>query len=870
MPPEVTLEPGTVLLGKYRIERVLGRGGMGVVVLAKHAELDEPFAIKVLTGELDDDGRARFVREARAAARINSDHVARVVDVGTLPEGVPYMVIKFLEGTDLAGLIDDRGALPVPEAVELILEACLGLTEAHARGFVHRDLKPANLFVQTTSTGRRVKLLDFGISKATRDVALTSTRAVLGTPAYMAPEQWRSAKDADERSDIWSIGVVLHELLSGARPFRGDSVPEMCAAVLAEDPPPLALGLPALERVVARCLAKEPEARYQRIPELARDLVAFAADPAAAGALVDRMDRIAGRPSSPSVPAPTAVERPLDPGTAPTVASAPRRTLAIALGLGAVAVVAAAGTYLATRSPASVEDPAGPATPAAGPVRGGTLRVGISRADDTRIALYAGQPTRTQAALRMVLERLVVLDAAGQLQPSVLAGVEARDDGKTLVLAVRPGVRFHDAPCAPSAEATGADLEFSIREAIAQHQLDFDVVSMQSRAGELVIALRTPVVSYAHALSHVWLVPAALATCEPDRRNLQHPIGTGPFRWVESPLASTLALARWERYWRTDARGAPLPYLDRVELTRVTEAGVALAALHDDPRSARALHVVIPGEALRSKLVDPSGVRPALVGDGTAGLALGTRTNEPDVGLWLLEPTRPGPLRDSLPLRRAIALAIDRDAAVGAGNRGASAPARPYGRFLQPAVLGYDRAVAPLARDLAAARRELAGIAAPPALVIGYSHDRAAAEAVVASLVELGLTVRLEEVALRDQSSVLATGEGVDAMLVSRWGKLLGDELISIAAYDQTRSPAFRAALATLAGTRRRSERAAAYAMLERVLLAELPSIPIATLDPQRLTFAVIVRPEVEGLVDRASGFVPHDDELTFAEVYLR
>ncbi len=858
----VELEPGTILVDKYRVERVLGKGGMGVVVLVSHLELEDKFAVKILTGQLDADAQLRFLREARAAAQIKSEHVARVVDVGTLPEGVPYMVMEFLEGTDLAGLIEQRGARPIPEAVELVLQACIGLTEAHARGFVHRDLKPANLFLQTTSDGRRVvKLLDFGISKATHDVSLTSTRAVLGTPAYMAPEQWRSAKEADVRSDIWSLGVVLHELLSGQRPFLGDSVPDMCSAVLAEDPPPLTIGTPALEKLVAKCLEKEPEDRYQRIPELARDLALFAADPATANALVDRMDRVAGRPSSPSLPraatAPTAVDRPAKQvaAIAPPIAPTPRRTKTLALAVGAV--MAAGATYALTRSNDSGQ--ASPAKSSAVPQRGGTLRVGMNRADETKLALYAGQPTRTQAALRMVMERMVVLDGSGKLQPSVLAGVESRDDHKTLVLTLRPDVRFHGTPCMPEADATATDLEFSIKEAIAQRQLDFDVASTKATGLELVISLRSPVVTYAHALSHVWLIPAKLEGCERDRKDLQHPVGTGPFRWAPSPVASTLSLARWEHYWRRDARNEPLPYLDRVELVQVTEANVALAALREDVQSPRALHAFIPHEELRSKLVDSSGITPTLMGEA-AGLALGTRTNQPDVGLWLLEPVKEaGPLRSHVELRRAIALAIDREAATSKGFTGASSPVHAHGRFLQPGTLGFeDGAVASLTKDHETARRLVAEVVEQtgrpiPPLRIGHSHDKKAAEAVAASLREIGLTITLASVEMREQSNVLDSDK-VDAMLISRWTKVLGNELIAISAFDQQRSPEIRRLLRELAGRSSRSQRAKAYQDIEATLLVELPSIPIATLDPKRLTFAAIVRPEVEGLVVRTTG----------------
>jgi ABC-type transport system substrate-binding protein len=675
------------------------------------------------------------------------------------------------------------------------------------------------------------------------------------------------------RSDIWSLGVVLHELLSGSRPFKGESVAEMCSAVLVEDPAPLSIGVPVLEQVVARCLAKEPEDRYQRVPELARDLAPFAADPEAANALVDRMDRVAGRPSAAIIAraptAPTARDR-AHAATAPALVAAPavatthrkvpRRTAMIAIA--ATALVAGGVTFALTRS---THTP--PATMVPRP--GGTLRVAMNRPDETHLALYAGQPTRTQAALRMILERLVVIDAAGQPQQSVLAGLEPRDQGKQLVLTLRDNVKFHDTPCMPSAFATAEDVKFSIEEAIALHQLDLDIEDMVAKGLELTIKMKTPAVSFAHVLSHVWLVPAKLESCEPDRKALKHPVGSGPFRYVPSPVTSTVTLAKWDHYWRTDARGAPLPYLDRVELVKVVEASVALAGLHADLGSPQALHVFIPSEPLKSKLVDHA--IPKLIGDGTAGLELGTRTNQGDVGLWLLEVTpEPGPLHDHAQLRHALALAIDRAAAVKEENKRASSPARPYGRFLPPEALGHDRTTKPIATDLSRARQLIANLPPIRELVIGYSHDEKAATAIAQQLTSIGLTIKLEKIELRDQSAVVGRGDGIDAMLISRWGKVLGDELVSIGAYDQLRTTGTRQLLAELASKSARAERAAVYKQIEETLLAELPSIPIATLDPSRVTFVTIVRKEVEGFHDRATGFVPHDDGLTFAETWLR
>src|SRR5580700_416889 len=194
------VQPGDVLAGKYKVERVLGAGGMGVVVAAHHLQLDEKIALKFLLPEAlgDAEAVARFAREARNACKIKSEHVARVTDVGTLPNGAPYMVMEYLEGGDLAAWIKQRGALPIEQAVEFVLQACVAVADAHALGIVHRDLKPANLFCVRRSDGQlSIKVLDFGISKLADGVgpgsmAMTKTSALMGSPLYMSPEQMRS------------------------------------------------------------------------------------------------------------------------------------------------------------------------------------------------------------------------------------------------------------------------------------------------------------------------------------------------------------------------------------------------------------------------------------------------------------------------------------------------------------------------------------------------------------------------------------------------------------------------------------------------------------------------------------------------------
>jgi serine/threonine-protein kinase len=292
------IRPGDVIAGKFRVERVLGEGGMGYVVSARHLQLGQIVALKFMREEIcTPEYKSRFLREARNTVRLRSKHVSRVLDVGTLEGGVPYMVMEYLEGTDLSDLLHKQGPLPAQEVCEYVLQACEAIAEAHGYGIVHRDLKPANLFLTKGQSGEPiVKVLDFGVSKvldddadatnaggrprARPDTAVTKATDLLGSPSYMAPEQIMSSRDADARSDVWSLGVILFRLISGRAPFQATSLGELIQAIVHGPMPNLRDARPdvpsGLEHVVARCLERDKRARLGDVVELARLLAPYA------------------------------------------------------------------------------------------------------------------------------------------------------------------------------------------------------------------------------------------------------------------------------------------------------------------------------------------------------------------------------------------------------------------------------------------------------------------------------------------------------------------------------------------------------------------------------------------------------------------
>ena len=367
LPPPVA--GARVVNGKYEITRVLGEGGMGIVVAARHLALGELVALKFLRASLggDKESAARFLLEAKRATRIKNEHVARVYDVDTT-DGTPFIVMEYLTGQDLAGVIRDCGGLPLDKAVDLLLQACEAIAEAHALGIVHRDLKPANLFVTVGSDGLPlVKVLDFGIAKSllASDTSVTASTAVVGSPVYMSPEQLTCSKHVDQRTDVWSLGVILYEMLAGSTPYAGNSLAAVAATVLRGLYTRLSLqrsDVPAaVDEVVADALCQDLEKRVPTVQAFAARIAPFGT--AAARASLERIARISARGGAPSTGGATLLDAPeaaLTPamtiapafaksiGEPPKRASGRLRAIAIA-AIGTAATTAAIWAFAGAR-----------------------------------------------------------------------------------------------------------------------------------------------------------------------------------------------------------------------------------------------------------------------------------------------------------------------------------------------------------------------------------------------------------------------------------------------------------------------------------------------------------------------------------------
>ncbi len=412
------LSPGAVLMEKYRVVRTLGVGGMGVVVACDHLQLDTRVAIKFLLPNLLSNKSVvqRFMQEAKAATRIQSTHVAKVIDVGRfthpgLPdEGLPYMVMEYLEGRDLSEWVRIGKKFSVGDAIDYTLQACEALAQAHKQGIIHRDIKPANLFLADPAPdddgGRPViKVLDFGISKIMdeepQEMGLTKTTTVLGSGLYMSPEQMRSAKSVDFRSDIYSLGVCLYELLSGTQPHTAETFSELCVKVNIDPPTPLSDYRPDisddLADVIAKAYEKDPEDRYQSVQEMAEALAPFARDESARVA-----QRIQGITRHASIPPTSGVAKTAAGVTAQRIEPKPKSGAGMVITAAVITLAmaaAVAGFLIRTRSPGDDPVLSGTPEPALSDTTTATTSTATTTASTATTTASTASTTRSTASV---------------------------------------------------------------------------------------------------------------------------------------------------------------------------------------------------------------------------------------------------------------------------------------------------------------------------------------------------------------------------------------------------------------------------------------------------------------------------------------
>ena len=281
------MRAGDVIKEKYELTRLAGAGGMGEVFEAVNVRIDRKVAVKLLRADLTSDSRVveRFLREARSAGQVGSEHIVEILDSDETDEGVPFLVMEYLEGEDLGRVLYREGPLEPQRAISLVLQACKGLAAAHKKGIIHRDVKPANLFLTHREDGSEwIKVLDFGIAKfrgpiSAEDASLTVTGSTVGTPRYMAPEHLREAKSVDERADVFSVGVILYEALTGDHPFNADTFADLIIQMVTVGPTPpsqLRRGLDTeLDAIVLRALECDVSDRFASIDDLMRALTVF-------------------------------------------------------------------------------------------------------------------------------------------------------------------------------------------------------------------------------------------------------------------------------------------------------------------------------------------------------------------------------------------------------------------------------------------------------------------------------------------------------------------------------------------------------------------------------------------------------------------
>jgi serine/threonine protein kinase len=849
------LAPGTILEERYEIIEKIGAGAMGTVYRARQLNVGRDVAIKAISPDAIRNPITvqRFETEARVIAELRHPNTVKLHDVVRGPRGELYLVVELLTGEPLDAVIA-RGPLVERAVLELLAQVSDSLAEAHAKGIVHRDLKPANIFIQRIEGVEVARVLDFGIARLQHQSTATASGALIGTPAYMSPEQ-ASGEKVDARTDLYSLGIIAYEALAGERPFTAKSIPGLLLQHVERVPVPLVERSPPvsvrrdLDRLVMRLLAKDPNDRPKDAGALREILRSFEASSS-----VDRT-------------VPISVE-------APSLPRRRRSRVAAFISVAAALAISIGIAVFVTRDWG------------AGARAGGTLRVGFDYSLG-RLSLY--QPVRSagQEAVLVAVPKIARRDPNGDTQPALLEGWEAKAEGRELVVRLLPSLEFHPHPClgGKGRPAEGADLAYSLGLAArggflripiegleAFRRGESEAISGLTTQGPLAVSMKLEhaVPFPFESLIEVHLVPRELEGCE-DSKDLRQPVGVGAFRFEGPPAGGSLRLVRFAGYREKDRDTAP-PELDAIELHPIEDAITAMSQLVQG-----SLHVLSLGHPI-GLLVDARAPKPELApqyaGRGVNVVPQHESSDRRRVALYVS--AADGPWSDSK-IWRAMAWAIDRSRFVEAYPTWVL----PTGRFLEPRDLGFDLAIRSFTYDLGEARRLLAeaGYSDPtrlPELTITcFETRRKAGEVLVANFAELGVRARLVILTHEGVRAAIEAGS-VGAFFGEARDPVTGQEPYEFAVglpeemrHTHRSDPEIERLSRELARELRRSQRSELYARVERRLFEIVPFVPLAYAPHERPHRFLFVRDDVFGLSDPTTGRLAGAPEWLWPRVRL-
>ncbi len=864
--PNVESDPliGRALGGRYIIQAPLAKGTFGAVYRARIA--DREVAVKVLHPQLTDAesaeaSRARFMREARVMAQMDTPYAVRLLDCGEEPDGIVFIVQELIHGRSLQQLLDGEGAVTVARAIELCTQILQALQDAHGRGIVHRDINPSNIMLVLGPDGREtVRVLDFGIARILEEDAqgkrITRMGLTLGTPTYMAPEQI-DQKEIGPATDIYAVGVLLFRLIQGRLPFTGKSAIAIMQQHRDATPPDADVAPEGLQAVIHKSLAKKPSDRYVH-----------------AGAMRAAIAPFSGAVSAPIVRRPGGDDTPvfataiISHGTeeeAPPPMSQEQRTNWLLFGVVGVLLAGCLGALYAmfVRAPEPVPAPSvapetaapgpQPTAPPAAPAPAGPLELTMGWTTDRGILeTYPATDSASSMVIDLVVERLVRIKPDGNPAPGAVGRWTAAPDGTRVQVSLAEGVHFHDHPCVEGGRpAADADLAWSIEYArrFTTGLADDGVRSVTALpTGGVEVVYTRPRAYAVHPLGAVRLLPAGIDECD-DPRRFNRPVGSGAFRFESAPHDGEYRLVRAaEGRWKNTAGPAVLN-IDRVE-----SAAAALAAV-----SAERLDLArVPLAA--EVFADPRAMQPALkaASDRVRAAPLVDAGAMAHYGLLFLGD---GPQSDAR-VRRAIALALDRAKLAGALARAVE----PQHRILEAGQLGFAADADALAYDLDRARALMAEVDSTAPLLLGtIEGDQAVAGVLASQLRAIGLKVVLSIIS-RDQLRSTLADRQLDAVFVQvADGRIGGDPLpfLRTLARLVERGPGvdgteITAWIGEASATTDATARGALYGKIEEALLEALPYVPVARVPVDGPTAGLLLGPRVQPLV-AADGRLPPD-----------